>query len=114
VDAGERSPTVVVVFDGVELVVGGSAATGAAADLALVDALARLQLAARALGWSVCLRNPGEELCALIEFVGLAHVLVTAQEPPDAEASGLETRGQAERGKELGIEEVVDTRDPST
>jgi hypothetical protein len=69
-------------------------------DLALMDALARLQLAARRLGWSIRLRNPTEELCLLLDLVGLVGVLP------------LETGGETEGGEQLGIEEVVQPRDP--
>jgi hypothetical protein len=44
-------------------------------DLAVVDALARLQLAARPLGYVLRLRHPDGELVGLIDLVGLAGVL---------------------------------------
>jgi len=44
-------------------------------DLAVVDALARLQLSAQRLGWSIRIRNADDELCALLRFVGLEDVL---------------------------------------
>ena len=44
-------------------------------DLGTIDALARLQLAARRLGLDVRLRDVSPELCELIDFVGLADVL---------------------------------------
>lgn len=66
---------VVVVVDGdVELVVGR--ADGLRSDLALVDTLARLQLAARRVGSSIRLRNPSEELLELLELVGLDDLVV--------------------------------------
>ena len=40
-----------------------------------VDALARLQLAARRRGCEVRLRRPSIELRKLVDFMGLAHVL---------------------------------------
>jgi ABC-type transporter Mla MlaB component len=43
-------------------------------DLQIVDALARLQLAARQVGGSIRLRNPCERLRALLDFVGLSDV----------------------------------------
>ena len=49
--------------------------TGVRRDLAMVDALARLQLAARSLGWSIRVRNADDELCRLVQLVGLAGVL---------------------------------------
>ena len=44
-------------------------------DLALVDALARLQLDARRRGGRLRLRNVTDELRSLLELVGLADVL---------------------------------------
>ena len=41
-------------------------------DLVVVDALARLQLAARRLGYSIRLRNPSAELRALLDLEGWA------------------------------------------
>lgn len=48
---------------------------GVAPDAVAVDALARLQLAARRLGCRVHLRNASPELCELVAFMGLADVL---------------------------------------
>ena len=62
--------------------------------LRTVDALARLQLAARRSGLQIRLCSPSDELCELITFAGLADVL------------GLEPLGQAEeREQRLGVEE---------
>jgi hypothetical protein len=47
----------------------------AAADIEFVDALARLQLAARRAGGHVQLRNASRELQDLVEFAGLVEVL---------------------------------------
>ena len=69
-------------------------------DLGLVDRLARLQLAARRLGYSIRLRNPCAELRALVDLVGLTDVLP------------FEAGGEAEGGEQLGVDEVVDRRDP--
>jgi ABC-type transporter Mla MlaB component len=44
-------------------------------DAVTVDALARLQLAARRCGCTVRLRNASPELCALVRFLGLCDVL---------------------------------------
>ena len=68
-------------------------------DLALVDALARLQLDARRRGGRLRLRNATEELRGLLELVGLADVLA------------VEPRRQPELGEELGVEEVMQPRD---
>jgi ABC-type transporter Mla MlaB component len=48
---------------------------GVPADAVTVDALARLQLAARRHGCSVRLRNAAPELVELVAFMGLANVL---------------------------------------
>jgi ABC-type transporter Mla MlaB component len=44
-------------------------------DAVAVDALARLQLAARRHGCQVRLRNASNELCELVSFMGLSDVL---------------------------------------
>lgn len=44
-------------------------------DLALVDELARLQLAAQRLGWSVSVVGADRDLVELLEMVGLADAL---------------------------------------
>jgi hypothetical protein len=99
-DTGDIPTTVVVVIhDGSETVVGRVDAR--TLDLALVDALARLQLAALRRGCRLQLRDAPEELCALLELVGLAGVL------------GVEPRREPEGGEQLGVEEVVQPRDPS-
>ena len=60
-------------------------------DLRVLDALARLQLAARRSGDTLVVRG-----CALLELVGLVEVV-----------------GKPEAGEErLGVEEVVDVGDP--
>jgi len=48
---------------------------GLAPDAVTVDALARLQLAARRKRWYVRLRNASDELLDLVELMGLSHVL---------------------------------------
>ena len=74
-------------------------------DLATVDLLARVQLAARRLGWSVCVYEAGTELSQLLAFAGLSDVVPVVR-------SG-EMLGQTERGEEVGVEEVVQPDDPS-
>jgi ABC-type transporter Mla MlaB component len=59
-------------------------------DAAAVDALARLQLAARRLHREIRLERASEELAALIELSGLSDVI------PNGAGSGLEPRSQAE------------------
>jgi len=46
-----------------------------APDAAAVDALARLQLTARRLGYEIRLRDPSVDLQDLLDFVGLRDVL---------------------------------------
>jgi anti-anti-sigma regulatory factor len=96
---GDASTTVmIVVDDGTEVVVGRVDARRP--DLALVDALVRLQLTARRRGWLMRVRDVSEELRSLLEFVGLAEVLA------------LEPRREPELGEELGVQEVVQPDDP--
>jgi anti-anti-sigma regulatory factor len=69
-------------------------------DIATVDALARLQLTARRLGWRLRLRNVSVELGELIELAGLTGVL------------GVEPVGQPEeREVALDVEERVQPGD---
>jgi ABC-type transporter Mla MlaB component len=49
---------------------------GVATDVVTVDALARLQLAARRRGCRVVLRHASDDLRRLVAFMGLADVLV--------------------------------------
>lgn len=104
-DAGDGSRTVVVVLDGnVEVVV---ARIAARPDLAVVDALARLQLAAGRLGCSVRLRDPSPQLLELLELVGLADVIAG---PADL---SLDAVREAEGGEQLGVQEAVEGADPT-
>jgi hypothetical protein len=93
-----RATGMVVVENGMEMIVGSLPA--GRPDLGLIDALARLALDARRLGWTVRLRDAPEELRALIEFAGLRGVLP------------LEARRKAEGGEEPRVDEVVQTDDP--
>ena len=78
------------------------------ADMATVDALARLALRARRMGCAVTLRDPSTELLELVGLAGLGEVL------PCAADSGLEVVGQPEERKEpLGVEEERDAGDPA-
>jgi hypothetical protein len=72
-----------------------------APDLVTVDDLARLQLAAHRAGCSIQLRNASEALCELIALVGLVDVLP------------LEAGRESEVGEQLGVQEVVQPRDPA-
>jgi ABC-type transporter Mla MlaB component len=51
--------------------------TGVPADAVTVDALARLQLAARRYGCQIRLRGASDSLCDLVAFMGLQDVLST-------------------------------------
>jgi hypothetical protein len=89
-------------------------------DLWVVDALARLQLAARQVGGSIRLRNPCERLRALLDIVGLSDVFsdvvidrAGASAPEARPGLPLEAGREPEGGEQLGVEEVVDRRDPS-
>src|SRR5215207_7374866 len=72
-------------------------------DLALVDALARLQLAARRFGCSIRLRGAEDDVLGLIDLVGLKEVL-TGDGPP---VSGRQVPGNPEGVEQLEVEEVV-------
>jgi hypothetical protein len=68
-------------------------------DLGDVDALARLGLTAHRRGWTIRLRGPCDELCALLRLVGLADVLP------------VEVRGEPEGGEQLRVQEAVEPGD---
>ena len=73
--------------------------------LAMVDALARLQLTARRLGCSIGLRGDCGPLAGLIQLAGLGDVLL--------ERSVVEVGGEPEDFEEPGVEEVVVPDDPA-
>jgi ABC-type transporter Mla MlaB component len=61
-----------------------------APDAAAIDALARLQLAARRVGLEVRLCHASKELCGLLELVGLSDVLrVESGWQPEERKDGL-------------------------
>ena len=71
------------------------------ADLGIVDALARLQLAARRSGYEIAVTNVPCDLLELIDLAGLRDVL------------GVEPRRQPEEREErLGVEEERELPDP--
>jgi hypothetical protein len=74
--------------------------------LAAVDRLARLQLAARRLGWSIELRGAGAELLELLDLAGLAEVV------PEGCGLGVEPGGEAEGREQVRVDEVVMPDDP--
>lgn len=96
-----QNPTRVLFVDrdGTEVIVGEVDASRP--DLAVVDALARLQLAAMRRGRCMRLCEPTSELCGLLALIGLSSAL------------GVEPGRQAEVGEVLGADEVVQPRDPS-
>ena len=65
-------------------------------DLDLVDRLARAHVEARRHGYAIELHDVGDDLSRLLELVGLH----------------LQMGGQAERGEQIGVEEVVVPDDP--
>lgn len=73
-DSGDGPRGLVLVVDDVE-VAAWRLAGPARTDLAVVDALARLQLVARRLGYSIRFCNPTPELCELLELAGLGDVV---------------------------------------
>jgi hypothetical protein len=89
---------VVVVDEGHEAVVGH--VPERAEDIALLEALACLALAARSGGWSLRVRDPSSELRELVELAGLTRAL------------GVEPSGEPELLEQLGPEEVVEPGDP--
>lgn len=79
---------------------------GRHADLAVVDALARLHLAAGRAGCSLRLRAICPQLSELVDLAGLTDLL------GDCQRSALEARRQAEAGEQLDIEEGEEIVDP--
>ncbi len=68
-------------------------------DIATVDALARLQLTARRLGWRLRLRNVSVELRELIELAGLTGVLgVEPVRQPEEREVALDVEERVQRG----------------
>jgi hypothetical protein len=103
---GDGETTIVVRSPGDVEVVTWPVAGGGACDLALVDALARLQLAARRWGCAIRLRGAEDDLLGLVDLIGLKEVLTGP--------SGSEVAGEAEGLEEGEIEEVVLADDPAT
>src|SRR3954462_5799725 len=77
-------------------------------DPAVLDALVRLQLAARRLGSSIRLENACTELVDLLALVGLSEVL------PVCIGSGVEIDRQIEQREQVLVDEEIDTRDATT
>lgn len=89
---GSRADTIVLVLDVSELV---------DLDAGTIDALARLQLGAQRLGFSIRLRHACEDLQGLLDLTGLTDALP------------LEADGQVEDREELRLDEGMNGRDPS-
>jgi len=86
----------------VEIVISCDVAWIARGDVHAVDALARLQLAAKRRGCSIVLRNASRDLAELVGLMGLAEVLA------------VEPGRQAEQREErLGVEEERELDDPA-
>src|SRR3954449_611853 len=71
-----------------------------APDLALIEALARVQLSARRRGSRVRLTNVTDGLRGLVDLVGLSDVLL------------VEAQRKPELGEEVRVDEVVQPGDP--
>lgn len=86
-------------------------ATVRAPDLAVLEALTRLQLTARRLGSGIRLRGASGELRAALARSGLDSVVPAADLPG---GDGVEAGGQAEERKEVGgVQEGVEHGDPA-
>jgi hypothetical protein len=69
-------------------------------DMVTVEALARLRLTAQRSGWRLVVSGAGPDLRGLVVLLGLADVLPQSGRQP------------VQREEPLGVEEVVDRRDP--
>ena len=74
-DGANRVRAEVVLLTGGAVVALGDIRRSVRCDLSLVDALARMQLAAKRLGWCIQLVDADEELAGFLTLVGLADVL---------------------------------------
>ncbi len=77
-------------------------------DLAAIDALARLQLAAQRLGSSLRLQHASSELMGLLALTGLDEVVGIAP------GLALEADREPEDREEVGVDEGVDPGDPAS
>ena len=82
---------------------------GVEPDAVAVDALARLQLAARRYHCQVRLRHASDDLLELVAFMGLSEVLPDS----DSTLSAKPGREAEEREQRLGVEEERELRDPT-
>ncbi|GAA1411212.1 hypothetical protein GCM10009639_62680 [Kitasatospora putterlickiae] len=85
-----------------------------APDLAVVDALARLRLAAARHGVRLVLRNANGPLRELLAFSGLAAVLPVEEEDGAGLLPGRQPWREAEeREQRVGVQEVGEPGDPA-
>jgi hypothetical protein len=77
-------------------------------DLSAVERVARLQLAARRLGYSVQLHQPSRALCELLHLAGLADVVGVG------DGLVVEVGGESEGREQVRVEEGVERGDPVT
>jgi hypothetical protein len=75
VDGANRVRAEVVLLAGDAVVALGDIRRSVRCDLSLVDALARMQLAAKRLGWRIEVVDADEELAGFLALVGLSDVL---------------------------------------
>jgi hypothetical protein len=101
---GDGWATIVVRSPGDVEVVNWPIATSRGSDLAVVDALARLQLAAQRCGCAIRLRGVEDDLLGVIDLVGLGAVLTGR--------SARQGARQPECLEQLEVEEVVVPDDP--
>jgi ABC-type transporter Mla MlaB component len=79
-----------------------------AVDLAVVDQLARLRLAARRAGGTVTFQHAAPALKALLALIGLDDLLLA----DSGEATSVECQRQAEQLEKTGVEKDVEVRHP--
>jgi hypothetical protein len=73
---------VVLIAAGDEVVAAWPVSGAGRPDIGTVDLLARMQLAAARLGWSLVLRDACPDLVRLLDLAGLGHVVRIDDEPP--------------------------------
>jgi hypothetical protein len=81
-------------------------------DLVLVDELARLQLVAGRMGCAIRLRQPGPFLSQLLDLAGLGEVIAEVGPGLKPDLAG-QVQWQAEGGEQVGVEEGMESGDPS-
>jgi hypothetical protein len=92
--------------------------SGRRPDLTVADALGRLALAARQLGYSLRLRDVRADLLEVLELAGLREIFEgptfdgTVVDGAGPSARGLRMLGEPEEGEQVRVEEVVVPDDP--